>query len=341
MMPNLKFNRQGFSTLVALFPITLAFAFPIAVAEESQPNGKLKALIIDGQNNHAAWPQTSMMMKQYLEESGRFTVDIRRTKYTWKGGKLLQQFPLDDGNRYQDLPQPKTDPTFKPEFTDYDVVISNFGWKAAPWPDETRRALQQYVKQGGGFVVIHAANNSFGSWDEFNRMIGLGGWDGRDEQSGPYVYVNEQGSVVRDASAGRGGAHGPAHEYRIVTRTPDHPIVAGLPRAWMHTKDELYQQLRGPAENMTILATAYADPKYKGSDRHEPMLMTIDYGEGRIFHTPMGHDAVSFSCVGFITTLIRGCEWAATGEVTVSGIPEDFPTPTESSSRDFAAATQP
>jgi type 1 glutamine amidotransferase len=328
------FPRRTFSWFV--FGLVCLVNASSPVNAQGDDGNKLRALIIDGQNNHGAWPQTTMMTKSYLEGTGKFTVDIRRTQYTWRGGKLLQQYPLDDGRTYQDLDQPKSDPDFKPTFSDYDVVISNFGWKAAPWPEETRSALDTYLRNGGGFVVIHAANNSFGSWDEFNRMIGLGGWDGRNEESGPYVYINSSGDVVRDTSAGRGGSHGPAHEYRLVVRSPEHPIVKGLPSAWMHTKDELYQQLRGPAEKMTILATAYADPKYRGSDRHEPMLMTIDYGKGRIFHTTMGHDAVAFAGVGFITTLIRGTEWAATGEVTITEIPEDFPTPTESSARSWA-----
>lgn len=304
-------------------------------ASAEAADGKLKALIIDGQNNHAAWPQTTMMAKKYLEDSGRFTVDIARTKYTWKGGKLLEKYPLADGKSYEELPQPKSDPDYKPDFAAYDVVISNFGWKAAPWPQETQDALEKYVGGGGGFVVIHAADNSFASWNEFNKMIGLGGWDGRNENSGPYVYLNKEGEIVRDTSAGPGGNHGPAHEYQVTVRSPEHPIVKGLPRVWLHTRDELYQKLRGPALNMTILATAYADPKYKGTDRHEPKLMTIDYKDGRIFHTTMGHDAVSFSGVGFITTLVRGCEWAATGEVTVTDVPKDFPSPTESSAREW------
>jgi type 1 glutamine amidotransferase len=103
----------------------------------------------------------------------------------------------------------------------------------------------------------------------------------------------------------------------------------------MHAKDELYQQLRGPADNMTILATAFADKKYNGTDRHEPMLMTIDYGQGRIFHTPMGHADYSVECVGFITTFVRGSEWAATGEVTVTAVPDDFPSANQSSQRKF------
>ena len=124
-------------------------------------------------NNHAMWPKTTMMMKSFLEETGRFTVDVQRTKFTWKGGDLLKQYPLDDGTTYEDLPNPKSDPDFTPQFSKYDVVLSNFGWKAAPWPKETQDALEAYVRGGGGMVIIHAADNSFGDWDEFNKMIGL------------------------------------------------------------------------------------------------------------------------------------------------------------------------
>ncbi|MEM9369481.1 MAG: ThuA domain-containing protein [Planctomycetota bacterium] len=320
-------------TLLLLTAAVLLLQFNWAPAAEP-----IKTLIIDGQNNHGAWPKTTAMMKHYLENSGRFTVDVQRTQYTWKGGNLLKEFGLNDGKDYKDLPQPKSDPDFKPDFRKYDLVVSNFGWKAAPWPEETQQAFVDYVAGGGGFVVVHAADNSFGSWPEFNQMIGLGGWDGRNEKSGPYVYLDDQGDVVRDNTPGGGGNHGPQHEYQIVIREPDHPITQGIPRAWMHVKDELYQKLRGPAENMTILATAYADPKFKGTDRHEPIIMTIDYEDGRIFHTPMGHDDKSYACVGFITTLLRGCEWAATGEVTLTDIPDDFPKPLEPSQREFVAS---
>jgi type 1 glutamine amidotransferase len=321
--------------MIRLASVILLFVVSTGMLPTCAAQEKLKALIIDGQNNHVMWPKTTMMMKSFLEHSGRFTVDVARTKYTWRGGDLLKQYPLDDGKAYEDLDEPKSDPDFKPIFANYDVVISNFGWKAAPWPNETQRALESYVRGGGGMAIIHAADNSFGDWPEFNQMIGLGGWDGRDEKSGPYVFINEAGEVVRDTSAGSGGSHGPQHEFQIVIREPQHPITRGLPRAWMHAKDELYQQLRGPANDMSILATAYTDERYKGSGRHEPMVMTIDYGKGQIFHTPMGDNDGSMQCVGFITILLRGTEWAATGEVTMTDVPGDFPTPVESSQRPF------
>jgi type 1 glutamine amidotransferase len=268
----------------------------------------MKALIVDGQNNHGIWPKTTQMMKKYLEDSKLFAVDVATTA-------------------------PKgTDDSFKPDFSKYQVVISNYN--GAPWPAETKEAFVKYVKGGGGFVVIHAANNAFGDWPEYNEMIGLGGWGGRNEKSGPYVYLSDKGELVRNTEKGSGGHHGPQHDFSVIVRDAEHPITKGMPREWLHVKDELYDKLRGPGEHMHILATAFADPQKGGSGRHEPMIFTLDYGQGRVFHTPMGHADYSMECVGFITTLLRGTEWAATGKVT-QPIPSDFPTADTTSRRAF------
>ncbi len=299
------------------------------------PGNSLKALIIDGQNNHDMWPKTTMMMKQYLEETGLFSVDIERTIYTWKGEKYLDPFALEGDKAYEALEKPKADPNYQPDFSQYDVVVSNFGWNAASLTDATQKALEAYIRGGGGLVVVHAADNSWPKWPAFNQMIGLGGWGDRTEKDGPYVYYNKDGELVRDTTPGSAGHHGPQHEFVIEVRNPDHPITQGMPTKWLHTQDELYDQLRGPGENMEILATTFSSPEYKGTDRHEPMLFTLSFGEGRIFHTPMGHADYSMECVGFIVSLQRGTEWAATGEVSQSNIPADFPTGEASSKRAF------
>ena len=184
-----------------VFLVTLSFVMwsGILVAEEP-----LKVLIIDGQNNHGDWPKTTAMMRQYLEQTGRFEVDIARTRFTWQGKQHFPQYALDDKS-YESLDQPKPDPEFAPEFSRYDAVLSNFGHNAADWPGATQREFEQYVSSGGGLVVVHAADNSFPEWAEFNRMIGLGGWGGRNEKSGPYVYFDADGTEVRDTSAGGEG----------------------------------------------------------------------------------------------------------------------------------------
>ncbi len=295
---------------------------------------KLKVLIVDGQNNHLVWPKSTIMMKQYLEETGMFQVDVNRSFYTWKAEREQAFLSLAKAGKTQNLENPKTDPNFTPDFKKYDVVISNFGWKAADWPEATQKALEDYMKAGGGFVSVHAADNSFPDWKEYNRMIGLGGWGDRSEKDGPYVYYSNEGELVRDNSPGGSGAHGPQHVIPITVRVPDHPITAGMPKVWLTAQDECYAKLRGPAENMIVLATGKDLSGKAPTDRHEPILMVVEYGKGRIFHTTLGHDDYSCEGVGFIVSFLRGVEWAATGKVT-QPIPSDFPTEKESTMRKF------
>jgi len=295
---------------------------------------KIKALIVDGQNNHEVWPKSTIMMKQYLEETGLFEVDIDRTVFTWKAEREKDFLPLAGVGKTEDLNEPKTDPNFAPKFNKYDVVISNFGWMAADWPQSTQKALEDYMKAGGGFVSVHAADNSFPKWLEYNKMIGLGGWGDRNEKNGPYVYYTNEGELTRDDSPGGAGAHGPQHMVPITVRVADHPITKGMPPVWLSAKDECYAKLRGPGENMVILATGKDMSGKAPTDRNEPILMALTYGKGRIFHTTLGHDDYSCESVGFIVSFVRGVEWAATGKVTTP-IPADFPTAEESKSRQF------
>ena len=261
----------------------------------------MKALIIDGQNNHD-YKATTPHLKKIIEETGLFTVDIATT------------------------PKGKDLSGFKPNFSEYKVIISNYNGE--PWSKETEAAFEKYVREGGGFVSVHAADNAFPEWRAYNEMIGVGGWGGRNEHSGPYLRL-QNGHFEHLSASGPGGGHGKQHAFLMETRAPEHPIMAGLPPKWMHAKDELYGWLRGPAENMTVLASALAAKEQGGSGEQEPLLMTITYGKGRVFHTALGHnngpDITAQKCVGFITTLQRGVEWAATGNVSQK-VPPDFPT---------------
>ena len=287
-------NRKYF-----LLPIVaVLFTFFSACKE----NATYKTLIITGQNNHN-WKASSPVLKQILDETGMFESTIMIT-------------PEKDGNMT----------TFNPDFSKYKLIVLDYNGDS--WSDKTNAGFLEYVKKGGGVVVYHAADNSFPGWKEYNEMIGLGGWGNRNEKDGPYVYYSRN-NLVTDTSAGPGGSHGKRREYLVRTRIADHPITNGLPRSWFHGNDELYSQLRGPAMNMQVLATAFADSAAGGGTmRDEPMLMVINYEKGRIFHTAMGHadegGGPAMQCAGFIVTLQRGAEWAVTGNVT-QPVPWDFP----------------
>lgn len=305
---------------------------------------RLKALIIDGSNNHYVWPKTSFMMKDFLEETGLFEVSIYRLDSVWLGIKYNQSRPMPYEGYIEKYPlgesaalisdQPLQSADVPLDFSKFDVVISNLGASTPRWPAATEEKFEAYMQNGGGFVVVHAANNAWGDWEAFNEMIGLGAWGDRDSTTGPYVFYNDQGNLQQDPSAGVCATHGLEHEYLVTSRAPEHPIMKGVPKEWLHAKDELYDRMRGPFKGATILATAFSDPAENkqpwppvlpGTGRNVPVMMAINYGEGRVFHTTMGHFDYSMECLGFQVTFQRGVEWAGSGQVTQE-VPEAFPT---------------
>ncbi|MCC9640697.1 DUF1080 domain-containing protein [Rhodopirellula sp. JC740] len=278
---------------IAAFAI--AAASSLLFANLSVAAEPLNVLLVDGQNNHK-WQETTPLIRATLESGGFAKVTV-----------------LTAPGKGED----KSD--FAPKFTDYDVVVSNYNGEA--WSRSTEESFEAYVSGGGGFVSVHAADNSFPKWTAYNRMIGLGGWGGRNEKDGPYVrWKEDQKKFTRDMSKGGGGQHGKRVPFMMVVRDDSHPITAGLPSSFMQVADELYGKLRGPAENMHVLATAYSNPATGGTGEHEPILMTVHYGNGRVFHTTLGHDVAAMKGLAFQTTLRRGTEWAATGKVSLDSV---------------------
>jgi len=263
----------------------------------------VKVLIIDGQNNHD-WKAMTPPIKEALEETGRFKVDVATTPPAKSSKEEWEKF--------------------RPDFSKYDVVMSNYNGER--WPEEVEKSFVSFIKNGGGAVMVHAANNAFEGWSEFNDMIGLG-WRGAG--FGNRVTVDDNGkTVITPKGEGPGAGHGARHEFKVRSQDPDHPILKGLPKEWLHATDELYAGQRGPAKDMHILATAYSDPSKGGTGTNEPMIWTIPYGKGRVVTDVMGHtgggDIVAVRCIGFLTTLERATEWAATGKVTLP-VPANFP----------------
>jgi len=314
-----KCRRLSFAVIC-----TFVLACTSLLAEDS-----LKVLIITGQNNHN-WKENSPIIKWILEDSGRFTVDMSTTPEAVPNaprtpkGILTPDQKAKHETEMSKWKEKKAEiekageeawKTWRPKFSDYDVVLSDYNGKL--WPDNVRADFIKYVQNGGGLVIVHAADNSFAEWPEYNEMIGVGGWGGRNEKSGPMIRWKD-GKVVFDTTPGAGGTHGKQHEFIVETRDAEHPIMKGLPLKWKHAQDELYSKLRGPAKNLAVLATAFADPAQNGTGENEPIFMTISYGKGRVFHTVLGHGALAMSGLGFQVTLVRGTEWAATGKVTVA-----------------------
>ncbi|MBC2605338.1 ThuA domain-containing protein [Pelagicoccus albus] len=266
----------------------------------------IKVLLLTGQSNQwHNWRVSSRALEKALQSNPLFEVETLVSPSA--------------GEDFSD---------FSPVWGNFDAVVMDY--EGDEWPETVKQGFVDYMAQGGGLVAFHASDNAFPDWPEFNEMIGVGGWGGRDEKSGPKVRWRE-GEMVLDPGPGE-AMHPAPFEYTLDTRAPEHPVMRGLPSSWLHAIDEQYSQLRGPAKNLTVLATAIAGPEVEGgTGEHEPMLMAIEFGKGRIFHTTLGHvgandeeTTLAMRCAGFETTLSRGLEWAATGSVTQE-IPADFP----------------
>ncbi|MBQ8734599.1 MAG: ThuA domain-containing protein [Bacteroidaceae bacterium] len=281
--------------------LLVAVLSAIYACNEPEP---IRALIVSGQNNHN-WKVSHRAIKQILDNSGMFISDVVLTPPA--GGDMSR---------------------FNPNFDDYDVVVLDYNGDR--WGEKVDEAFLKYVQKGGGIIVYHAADNAFAGWDEFNKIIALGGWEGRDEKSGPYCYIKD-GKMALDSSPGRGGSHGRQREYPMHCRNAEHPITKELPDNWLHAQDEMYDFMRGPANIKDLLYSGMSDAATGGSGREEPLVFTVDYGKARIFHIMLGHCGASLEnnpamqCAGFQTLLLRGAEWAATGKVT-QPVPNDFPT---------------
>ena len=276
--------RSAFLVLILLW----------AVAARSED--KLAVLIVDGINNHD-WQTATRELRALLQDTGRFTVDVSTSPPA-------------------DAPVAAWS-AWNPDFARYRVVVNNFngGHTGAGirWPRRVEQALEKYVREGGGLVVYHAANNAFLDWHAYNDMIGLG-W--RDKSFGPGLAVTNDGQVVRiPPGAGLDPGHGPRHTFQVHVLDTGHPVTSGLPRTWMQPSEQLTHGQHGPAEGLTILTYAYSEI----SHQNEPLDWVRDYGKGRVYTTMLGHTwkdepNPNLACPEFRKLFAQGVAWAAGGE---------------------------
>jgi type 1 glutamine amidotransferase len=98
--------------------------------------------------------------------------------------------------------------------------------------------------------------------------------------------------------------HDPRGPFTIRITNFDHVITRGM--GDFQTDDELYIGLVGERP-VQLLATARS--KLTGKDH--PMAFAFAYGNGRVFHTPLGHDEKAIRVPGTADLIRRGCAWAA------------------------------
>ncbi|MCE9590956.1 MAG: ThuA domain-containing protein [Planctomycetes bacterium] len=236
---------------------------------------RIPTLLLTGVNNHD-WERSAPFVRDLLERSGRFAVTL-----TESPSAALENAA---------------------ELSKYRLLFMDYNGPA--WSDAARANFEKAVAGGTGLVVLHAADNAFPGWTEFEKMAAL---------------------LWRD-----GTGHGEFHEFNVAIKDKNHPITRGLNdyAQW----DELYHRLvhmhHAPVH---VLATAHSSADKGGTGAAEPVAVVIPYGKGRVYHHILGHvwkgdplgaykgaSMIAFENPTFQRLLLRGSEWAATGAVTLS-----------------------
>lgn len=162
----------------------------------------------------------------------------------------------------------------------FDAVLLHFmNWETTSPPVSARTNLQEFVKNGGGLMLIHFACGAWQDWDEFKKIAGRI-WNPK----------------LRP--------HDPRGEFTVEIVDREHPITRGLKD--FRTDDELYTCLDGDTP-IHVIAVA----RSKVDNKLYPMGFVLNYGKGRVFHTVLGHDVKAITNSSVPEFFRRGCVWVA------------------------------
>ena len=146
--------------------------------------------------------------------------------------------------------------------------------------DDEEKAMENFIKKGGGFVGIHAATDCEYNWPWYVKLVGAS-----------FLSHPEQQMA------------------KLVVKDKKHPSTKHLPDTW-ERKDEWYN-FKSINPDLKVLITI-DETSYKGGKNGEvhPMAWYHSYDGGRAFYTEMGHTAESFGEPAFLDHLLGGIKYA-------------------------------
>src|SRR5688572_3959377 len=161
------------------------FAAGTLAALTTRAAAPIPVMILDGESGgtYHDWQRITPVLKRVLDETGLFSTTVVTAPPA--GGDFA---------------------AFAPGFEKFQAIVMNYDAPDERWPAALKASFEQYMRGGGGLVAVHAADNAFPGWPAFNEMIGVGGWRGRTEQTGPYWFVRD-GKLVSETAPGSSGSH--------------------------------------------------------------------------------------------------------------------------------------
>ncbi len=200
--------------------------------------------------------------------------------HVWKETSVAVKSILDAGKGFSTV-DVQNDPNFigTEPFLAYDVAVFDFR-NAKPLANDAavQANILKFLEMGKGLVTIHWANNAFPYWTEWTNIVGRSQVS-RHDKRGPFTV-------------------------RIVD--PNNVVTKGMKD--YETDDELYWDSKMGYRPTTTLAVARSNIHVNDDFAQ---AVTVQYGNGRVFMTQLGHDVKALNVPGTAELVRRGTAWAA------------------------------
>jgi type 1 glutamine amidotransferase/regulation of enolase protein 1 (concanavalin A-like superfamily) len=159
-------------------------------------------------------------------------------------------------------------------------------------------AFEAYIKQGGGYVGVHAAADTEYGWSWYGGLVGA------------YFQSHPANQTAR---------------VRVTDRA--HPSTRDLPAEWTRF-DEWYNYAASPRQRVHVLAELDESSYSPGSGAmgaDHPIAWCHGYDGGRAWYTGMGHTNESYAEKEFLQHVLGGIRYAAGIETADCGEPAPPP----------------
>jgi type 1 glutamine amidotransferase len=146
--------------------------------------------------------------------------------------------------------------------------------------DATQQAaMEQFIRNGGGFMGVHAAADTEYDWPWYGELVGT------------WFHKHPEGLQETRVQ--------PEHNGR--TSGPAWPI-----------RDEIYNYRRNPRDRVQVIATV-DEARYNGGSMgtDHPIAWCRPFDGGRSWYTGLGHDAAVYADPNVRAQLRRGLRYAA------------------------------
>ena len=258
---------------------------------------KIRVLMINGHVSPDHDPAVAPMLRFLLESTDRFDVTMNEDFY----GCTLETL------------------------NEYDLLFMAGGGRKGEgemprgWGSTAEKSLLDFVAGGKGIVLYHGgAMGGRGSEyrEEFEKLSG-------------YRYDFEHGGMRKQ----------PKIDFLVKNCEGSHPIMDGCQPEWMTVQDDLFVNTIQLDPDIKVLCEVWdgeEDYDFRKMPKHRvadfinldikslpqintwfPVAWVHNYGKGRVFATKIGHGPDTIRRPNFCAIVVRGSEWAATGELTV------------------------